>query len=89
LLFVLNKVLEGEMWSIAFIDVVNKSKTDAVRIKENNEEVQTAISKLVGTPLIASLSRESLQAQNPKSIANGEDIAKLVVIAERQGGDKP
>jgi hypothetical protein len=85
LLFVMNKVLDGELWRVAFIDVVNKSKKDTVQVKENNEEVQTAISKLVGVPLIASLSRELIQPQNPKTIANGEDIATLVVIAERQG----
>jgi hypothetical protein len=84
LMFVANRILEGELWSVAFIDVVNKSKTETFRVKENMEEVQTAISKLVGVPLISSLSRESIQPQNPKTITNHEDIATLVVIAERR-----
>jgi hypothetical protein len=84
LLFVANRILEDELWSVAFIDIVNKSKTDVIQVKENSEEVQTAISKLVGVPLISSLSREFIQPQNPKTIANHEDIATLVVIAERR-----
>jgi len=89
LLFVLDKVLEGEMWRIAFIDVVNKSKEQDVSVKENYDEVQTAIAKLVGIPLIASLSRELLQAQNQKTIENGGYIARLVVVAESSFGGKP